>query len=90
MKTHSAAFDGTLNLGIWKSEDENQDQSKKPFSCTQGASKFANPADLEMHENQKQHKTGLNATQIHKDADRKIHENQDQYKKPIQLLFMVL
>ena len=62
MKTHSAAFDGTLNLGIWKSEDENQDQSEKPFSCTQGASKFTNPADLKMHENQTRHKTALNAT----------------------------
>ena len=61
---------------------ENQNQSEKPFSCTQCASKFTNPADMKMHENQNQHKTAaVNAT-LNPRIYLKIHENQDQNGKP--------
>ena len=50
---------------------------KKPFSCTQCASKFANPADLEINENQDQNEKPFCCTQCHSNfanpADLNIH-----------------
>ena len=47
MKNHSAVLNAILNPAVSENLKihENQDQSEKPFSCTQCAFKFTNSAE---------------------------------------------
>ena len=62
---------------------------KNPFSCTQGDSKFANPAELKIQKNHHTMKNPFSCTQCDSkfanSAELKMPKNHHHNEKPIQL-----